>query len=191
MFYSFLEWLGGLGPAAGSFVGTVTGWFLGLLALVGGALFNAHLNRRRDDRLRQVERRSVAVALKAELVGFRRQLVTNAEGLKSNKADFLAPCMSDYIKIMPQVLSKIGLLDVECIHDTVKAYALMEEHEGRLLLMGGKASNDVGIGQRLILMPVNRSEYVAGMNMSMVKSLDVAIERLDKEIQASGKAPKA
>jgi hypothetical protein len=38
-------------------------------ALLGGALFNAWLNRRRDNWLRREEQRAVATALRAELAG--------------------------------------------------------------------------------------------------------------------------
>ena len=40
---------------------------LGFIALLLGALFNAHLNRTRDDALREADRKAVASALKAEL----------------------------------------------------------------------------------------------------------------------------
>jgi hypothetical protein len=52
MWVEFWKWLGALPPSSASFVGTVTGSSLGLIALLLGALFNARLNRRRDDKLR-------------------------------------------------------------------------------------------------------------------------------------------
>jgi hypothetical protein len=50
-----------------AFVGALIGSSIGLVALLLGALFNAELNRRRDDRLRREDRRAVATALRAEL----------------------------------------------------------------------------------------------------------------------------
>jgi hypothetical protein len=44
------EWLNDLEGGALTVVGTAVGSFLGLISLLIGALFNAHLNRRRDDR---------------------------------------------------------------------------------------------------------------------------------------------
>jgi hypothetical protein len=41
-------WLGGLPQPQASFIGTLTGSFLGLVALLLGALFNAHLNPREE-----------------------------------------------------------------------------------------------------------------------------------------------
>jgi hypothetical protein len=57
---------------------TFLGALIGFLALLGGALFNAWLNRRRDDRLRREEQRAVATALRAELAGCREILLANA-----------------------------------------------------------------------------------------------------------------
>jgi hypothetical protein len=43
-----------------AFLGSLVGALVGLFALLLGALFNARQNRKRDDRLRAEERRSVA-----------------------------------------------------------------------------------------------------------------------------------
>ncbi len=62
-----LDWLNTLSPGAASFLGSLTGASVGLMALLLGALFNAHLNRSRDDRLRKEDARALAAALRAEL----------------------------------------------------------------------------------------------------------------------------
>ncbi|MBF0269974.1 MAG: hypothetical protein HQL44_15420 [Alphaproteobacteria bacterium] len=49
-----------------SYLGSLLGSFLGLLALLAGAFYNAELNRVRDDRLRDEERKGLAGALLAE-----------------------------------------------------------------------------------------------------------------------------
>jgi len=54
------EWLEGLKGGAPAFVGAMTGSLLGLVSLVLGALFNAHLNRKRDDQIRRADKASVA-----------------------------------------------------------------------------------------------------------------------------------
>ena len=51
----FRVWLTALGPT------------LAFLTAIAAAFFNAHLNRRRDDRLRNEEARTLALALRAEV----------------------------------------------------------------------------------------------------------------------------
>ena len=65
-------WVGDLGQGQATVLGLVGGFF----TLVAGALINAGLNRRRDDRLRREDQRAVATALRAELEGLRRISVT-------------------------------------------------------------------------------------------------------------------
>ena len=71
------EWLQGLSGGAAAFVGSLTGSAIGLVALLLGALFNAYLNRRRDDALRNADARSVAAALRAELITIEEMLLAN------------------------------------------------------------------------------------------------------------------
>src|SRR4051812_48773426 len=75
------QWLQSLHGGAPPFLGALTGSLLGLLGILVGALFNANLNRKRDDRLRQQEALLVIVALRVELVGLRDSLINNAERL--------------------------------------------------------------------------------------------------------------
>ena len=63
----FFEWINTLTPSAAQFLGAVVGVGGGLTAIVLGALLNAVLNRRRDDRLRDLEGRAVAAAIRGEL----------------------------------------------------------------------------------------------------------------------------
>src|SRR6476469_2052510 len=81
----FWSWLAETSPGQSTFLGSL----IGFLALLLGALFNAHLNRRRDDFLQRQDRKVVASALLAELVGLRHSLQSNTEWLKrlQNAAD--------------------------------------------------------------------------------------------------------
>src|SRR5215469_5238855 len=106
MFTNFWNWLGALQPASASFVGTVAGSSLGLIALLVGALFNAHLNRKRDDRLRNEDARSVAVALKAELSGIHATLVRNIDSLENPVSGFVTPDLAHSVRVMPLLLGK-------------------------------------------------------------------------------------
>jgi hypothetical protein len=70
----FWQWLEDASQGQATFIGSLIGSSIGLIALLLGALFNAHLNRRRDNHLRREERETVAAALLAELVGIRNGL---------------------------------------------------------------------------------------------------------------------
>jgi hypothetical protein len=56
----FWQWLEDASQGQATFIGSLIGSSIGLIALLLGALFNAHLNRRRDDRLRREEQRATA-----------------------------------------------------------------------------------------------------------------------------------
>ena len=71
-FWPAIEALSG---GAAAFLGALVGAAAGLGAILIGALYNAKLNRDRDDRLREQEAKAIAVAFRAELVA----LVEDAE----------------------------------------------------------------------------------------------------------------
>src|SRR5690348_14897307 len=93
MIADFFSWLKQQPQGTASFIGTLAGSSLGFLALLAGALFNAHLNRRRDDRQRQQDRAAVAAALYGELQLTRENLLSNAELLRQGASEqgFLLP----------------------------------------------------------------------------------------------------
>lgn len=115
MWKCFWDWLATLPQGSASFVGTLTGSALGLIALLLGALFNAHLNRRRDDRLRNVDRQTVVVALHAELSSIEKTLLDNAKHLIEKPPEegggFLVPDIMHSSLVFQDMLPKIGLLD--------------------------------------------------------------------------------
>jgi hypothetical protein len=63
MWSGFWDWLAKLSPSTGSFVGTLTGSTLGLVAILIGALFNARLNRPRDEAIREADRIAIASSM--------------------------------------------------------------------------------------------------------------------------------
>jgi hypothetical protein len=139
---SFWQWLQTASQGQAAFVGALIGSSIGLVALLLGALFNAELNRRRDDRLRREDKRAVAIALRAELEGLRRTLNDNAEtvsqeGYLKPGEQLNVPDLVQSIRIMPEVVSKLGLLDGKIISAVVDAYSMAEEYSAKLLLLGG------------------------------------------------------
>jgi hypothetical protein len=182
MWTDFWEWLAKLPPASASFVGTLTGSTLGLIALLVGALFNAHLNRRRDDRARNQDRLAVASTLHAELVGIHRTLVENAQRLlddppQDGDEGFMVPEPS--IKLLPGMLSKIGLLPSETVRKVMDAYVLTEQYHQDLVLAGGQLQDKMPKDRHLIYMNASRAEFVAKLNRTRAGVVKEAIETLD------------
>jgi hypothetical protein len=58
----------------GARIGNAVGSGIGLLALLLGALWNAHLTRMRDDKMRKQRAQSIAAALGAEIGGYASSL---------------------------------------------------------------------------------------------------------------------
>ena len=128
----FFLWLQGLSPGSASFLGSFTGASIGLFALLIGALLNAHLYRRRDDRLRRAEARAAATALKAELTGINQVLMQNIANTEAQRpppgGGYYVPDLSQGIRAYPHVLPKIGLFDPDTIQLVLVAYAVVEQH---------------------------------------------------------------
>jgi hypothetical protein len=182
---SFWSWLAELPQSSAAFLGTVTGSALGLLAILLGALFNAHLNRRRDDRLRREDRRAMVSALRAELATIRGILVENAERLTNAdtkpEADhpFWVPDLSHTVLVLPHMLPKIGLLDRVTIRKVVTAYTLVQEYTESLLFLRGALEQDLPHDRQAVLMPAHQAENVAALNQSRATVLTEAIQALD------------
>jgi hypothetical protein len=141
------DWLGTLSQGQATFLGSLVGALVGLFALLLGALFNAWLNRRRDDRLRTEEQRSVATALRAELAGCRDVLLRNSEQLKEahDTRPFLMVDLAHSIQIWPHMIPKLGLFDQAIIGRVTNAYLAVEQYGEMLLLKGGQLTHPESI----------------------------------------------
>jgi hypothetical protein len=180
MWKSFWDWLAMLPQGSASFVGTLIGSALGLIALLVGALFNAHLNRRRDDRLRGEDRVAIASTLYAELLGIHRLLIENAQYLvdKPPDPDGGFTIQAPSVKILPEVLSKIGLLRPDTIRKVMDAYVLTEEYLDRLILAGGELQSNMPKGRQLVLMRAAHTEVVIEYNRMRATVVKEAIDAL-------------
>jgi hypothetical protein len=180
MWKHFWDWFAALPQGSASFLGTLTGSTLGLLALLVGALFNAHLNRRRDDRLRVADRFALASTLHAELLGIHGILVDNARHLTDKPPDadggFLVPEPS--IKLLPEVLSKIGLLDSDTIQKVMKAYALTEQYLDRLILIGGTLRSDMLANRQFVYLDAQHAKVVIEFNGIRARAVKEAVDAL-------------
>lgn len=116
---------------------TGIGAAIGLTAIVAGAILNAALVRRRDDRLRDEERKSLAAALAGEIdaiVAHEKQLLRATEGeIDANQTNAVFFDRVEKIFSVPRdtrvyqsSLSKTGLLTPELAGDTIDFYAFFE-----------------------------------------------------------------
>ena len=180
MWACFWDWLGKLPPSSASFVGTLTGSTLGLVALLLGALFNAHLNRRRDDALREADRLAVASALHAELSGLHRAFVENAQHLVDSPPDddggFMVP--NPTVKILQGVLPKIGFLRTDTINAVMGGYILTEQYHYKLILLGGKLQTDTPEAQQLVYVGSHHTKVVVELNKMTAGVVKAAIDSL-------------
>jgi hypothetical protein len=192
----FWQWLHDTSPGQATFLGSV----FGFLALLCGAWANASFNRRRDDRLRRIEQRSVATALRAELAGCREALLTNAEQIEKTNKDrvvrtFLTPDLAHTIRIMPEMVSKFGLLDEETIDKVANAYLAVEQHGEELLLLGARlvdpehaervsadeAQSEIREtgSRRLMSFSADKAPQVIALNRRHAGAIKEATDRLD------------
>jgi hypothetical protein len=178
----FWKWLGTLQPSSVTFLGTMTGSALGLVALLIGALVNAWLNRRRDDRIRKHERRSVAAALRAELRGKSRSLLANAKFTEIKVGDnLILPDIAQSIRVLPNVIDKIGLLAEDTIEAVIDAHTVIEEYFGILILLGGKVLNHEGV-RRSISVSSGMGERVRQMMLSVNDTIQIAVDKLSQQL---------
>jgi hypothetical protein len=180
---SFWQWLQTASQGQASFVGTLMGSFFGLVALLLGALFNAWLNRRRDDRLRREDQRTVATALRAELEGLHRSLKENAETLTQEdyvKAgqQIAVPDLAQSIRIMPKVVSKLGLLDGKIIGAVITAYGVVEAYSAKMLLLGGHPGVTPDNFKRYVALPPDQVTRLVLLTAVTAEEIQKAIDQL-------------
>jgi hypothetical protein len=180
--FGMWEWVGDLKASQAGFLGTLTGSGLGLLALLIGALFNAHLNRERDDRLLEADRKAMVAALRAELMSIHRALEENAERLITHPPDhdggFLTPDVMHQVQVLPHVLPKIGLLDVETIRKVTDAYTLMGQYLEGLVMLGGRVQTNMPEGRRVVYMEGTQAEIVSTYNHNRATMVLDAVDAL-------------
>ena len=82
---------------------------------------------------------------------------------------------------MPEMVSKLGLLDRTTIQRVIEAYGLLEEHYGKLLILdGGKVRVDLSAGgRRGVWLPPRQAPNVLKINAVLSEAIQSAIDRLD------------
>jgi hypothetical protein len=113
------------------FIGSVVGF----LALLMGALYNAKLNRERDEKVRDSEARSVATAIYNEMIVLRREVADRARTVAAiyarNGTERYKTAFDDHFlkanqlsepMIYNALLPKIGLLEANLLAGVVRFY---------------------------------------------------------------------
>jgi hypothetical protein len=129
----------GITDGSATIIGSLIGSFLGLIAILLGALYNAHLNRKRDLELLDKEQEAVARALYSEILTLRKELAMAAstvaqmgmdpfheDRVRSNK-DFRGETALPEPILYQTLAPQIGRLDAELIIEVQKFYARLTE----------------------------------------------------------------
>jgi hypothetical protein len=170
-------WLDNLSSGAATFLGALTGAGVGLIAILLGAMYNARLNRKRDDRLRAKDADSLAVALREELQLVHAALLENAKIWKQSANQVsVGPDLAHLIRVFPAVITKLGLLKKEAIAPVIAAYAMIEQHGESLVLLGGQVKQISG--RRLYIMQPAGASHAAKLNEKLAEDIKKAIDVL-------------
>ena len=181
---SFWQWLQTASQGQASFVGTLMGSFLGLVALLLGALFNAHLNRCRDDRLRNEDRSAVAAALRAELAGWLSTFTSIIDDMRQRTDDpvgLLVPVMVP--RVFPELVPKLGLLKPATVSLVIAAYISGQEI-AHLYLWKERAIEspaDLKPGFVRVIWSAENRSFLIDTIQGRVLALAHAIDALDAE----------
>lgn len=153
-FVACLAWI-----KANPWVGNVIGSLIGLVALLIGALFNAHLNRNRDDRMRQQEIESVRSAIGTELrcfaLTFDERFHTLERFVGEQDGERTSPEVVAIRLTLPEpvvyhaLASKIGLLGKDEVSAVITAWHVAEM--ARLLMHSSAAALAAGEFDKRVL----------------------------------------
>jgi hypothetical protein len=138
------------------------------------------LNRGRDDQLRDEDRVALASTLYAELTGIHRSFIENAEHLTdkppSSDGGFVVPEPS--IKLLPEMLSKLGLLRADTIRTVMDAYVLTEQYLEQLILAGGTLQSNMPENRQIVYLDAQPAEFVIEFNRTRAGVVKEAVNAL-------------
>lgn len=163
-------------PLASGCVG-LEGWqtaiaaVIGFVGLIAAALFNARLNRKRDDRLREREKLSVALAFYGEVVLLRREMARLARVvavIESNggaESTSLVKFDENFIKdnrlsdpiIYPALACGLGILDAGLVLSITEFYRNFELARTSLPLLVKRQGRDFTYQASAVLVPARDS----------------------------------
>lgn len=146
-------------------------FILGLVALVVGALFNAHLSRRRDDRLRAEEAKAVSAALYGEILLMRQSARSAAMVVASTfQASEPQNVFNEHTlerasaplkdaRLYPALASKLGLLPPDVVLAITKFHADYEAVREWLPKLVEKRERGYSYGYLFVLRPAKNAVF--------------------------------
>jgi hypothetical protein len=82
------------------------------------------------------------------------------------------------IKLLPEMLPKIGLLRSDTIRKVMDAYILTEQYLEQLILLGGTLPTDMPKNSRLVYLDAKRAKFVIEFNRTKAHAVKEAIDAL-------------
>ena len=131
------------------------------------------------------------MALRAELVGLSDRLQNNTKLLKEPELGeiirgppelpaFSVPDLGHLVRVLPQMVEKLGLLDPDTIRSVIDAHLAVEQHSDHMLQWGGSLRNDLPSHGRVVDVSSERAELVIFANEGLLGVLQTAIDRLGR-----------
>jgi hypothetical protein len=109
---------------------------VGLVAVLLGALWNAHLTRRRDALMREEETKAISAAIGAEMSAYIRHVTVFMSGLGPHMPKLSEHAYLQYeaptLHVWPKLCDKVGYLAPDLSYEVVSAWARLEFY-GRAL----------------------------------------------------------
>jgi hypothetical protein len=91
----------------------------------------------------------------------------------------VVPDISQSVRVFPNLIDKLGLLDGDTIEAVIDAYIVIQQFADRLILSGGKLLPGMPGGRRSILIEPNLFPTLRGGSMGMNDTIQIAIKKLD------------
>ncbi|TAX91559.1 hypothetical protein ELH97_06305 [Rhizobium leguminosarum] len=175
--------------------GAVVTFTFGLIALVIGALINACLNRRRDDRLRAEEAKAVSAALYGEILLMRRSVAKAAQVVANTFFGYGRKGVFDeHIlelialkdpQLYPALASKLGFLPPDTVLAITKFHADYEAVREWVPKLVERPGRGFSYGVLFVLRPARNAVYdinPALRNIEMLLNIRDAAEDPDMKV---------
>ncbi|MBA2933106.1 hypothetical protein HZF05_03245 [Sphingomonas sp. CGMCC 1.13654] len=157
------------------------GSILGFGGLIAGALFNARLNRKRDNRLRDIEAITIALSLYGEIKLLRENVAAIASGLGAwfiIRGAYGNDLPDHYREIYPvreptlynALASKLGMLNPDLLLPITKFYSDYEAAVGHFPKLFNNEGRTISYGPEWVIEPAVRA----------VEDIEAGLRRIER-----------